>query len=336
MAAESPRILSRQCDDVTTSLPPIPIPQSPRMWYKMGKISSYFSDVNQFSPQTDLPDFIADMSIWRTAHLNAILGEASFHGQQLARTHVRVVCLLEGLLQLLQLAAGEDRASVASLVLLLAAGTRAARTDKNIATMGGQQAIGIASSSARCSQKCLGMMGMGVGGMGGVSGMGVDMRVGMSVRLGVGVVSMMGGSSGSGMMMSGGRSSRCMLMGSQCGRVMRTSGRGATAGAAAVTAVSGCRGVAARRARSTARSAHTGSTAGSTIAGRWRAQVPEAIRGRIAATRSWSRSAGSAVARWTAILAGRLLISTGIGQTAGVLLATSGSLFCSEKMGYKG
>jgi len=47
------------------------------------------------------------------------------------------VGLLEGLLQLLQLAAGEDRPAMSPLVLLLSPGTRSAGANQDIRAMGG-------------------------------------------------------------------------------------------------------------------------------------------------------------------------------------------------------
>lgn len=132
--------------------------------------------------------------------------------------------LLEGLLQLLQLAAGEDRPAMPPLVLLLAPGARAAGTDEHITAMGAQQATGIATSTAGGTEegRRLGMMDMG---MGGVGGMGVHMSMGMGMGLGVGMMGVVGGGRGSGMMMSGSCSSCGMLMGGQSGGVMRTGGR---------------------------------------------------------------------------------------------------------------
>lgn len=52
-------------------------------------------------------------------HLYPILGQVGFDRQHFAGIDVRIVGLLERLLQLVQLVAGEDRATVAAFLLLL-------------------------------------------------------------------------------------------------------------------------------------------------------------------------------------------------------------------------
>lgn len=54
-------------------------------------------------------------------HLYAILGQLCLEREHLAGIDIGIVGLLEGLLQLLQLVAGEDRAAVPSLLLFLLA-----------------------------------------------------------------------------------------------------------------------------------------------------------------------------------------------------------------------
>lgn len=53
----------------------------------------------------------------RSSHLHSDLGEVHLHGQLLSAVHVRVVGLLKGTLQLVQLVGGEGGA-VASVLLL--------------------------------------------------------------------------------------------------------------------------------------------------------------------------------------------------------------------------
>lgn len=57
------------------------------------------------------------MYIW-SLYLNACLRQVGAHGQTLTHHHVRVVGLLEGLLQGLQLLGGEGRATAALLSVL--------------------------------------------------------------------------------------------------------------------------------------------------------------------------------------------------------------------------
>lgn len=84
-------------------------------------------------------------------HLYAILGKSRFHREQFPCTDIWIMGLLEGFLQLLQLTAGEDGASMSSLVLLLATGTSTAGSNQYICPMGTQQSvwvIGAASGGA--------------------------------------------------------------------------------------------------------------------------------------------------------------------------------------------
>lgn len=55
--------------------------------------------------------------IW-SLYLNTCLRQVGAHGQTLTHHHVRVVCLLEGLLQGLQLLGGEGRATAPLLSVL--------------------------------------------------------------------------------------------------------------------------------------------------------------------------------------------------------------------------
>lgn len=269
-----------------------------------------------------------------SSHLNAILGQTGLHRKQLPGTHVRVVGLLEGLLQLLQLAAGEDRPAVAALVLLLAPGAGTAGPHKDIAGVGGQQAGGVASRASGSSQEsgCLRVVG----------GVGVHMGMGVGVSMGgMGMMGVVGGGCRCGVMMGCCCRGRSMLVGRQGGVVgVAPAGRGAAAGIPGART----RGAGAPRpSRSTSRAgAHSrGRASGgrASVAARRRShQVAQAISAGLAGAASGSsRSSGSSAHRSGPVsgrvagLAGRLLVPAGVRQAAGIVLATGGCLFCGRK-----
>lgn len=60
----------------------------------------------------------AYINVKEVTYLYSIFGQVGFNGQHFASVHVRIMGLLEGFFQFIQLIASEDRAAVASFLFL--------------------------------------------------------------------------------------------------------------------------------------------------------------------------------------------------------------------------